>query len=67
MPTTDDKGHSTENEDKFSVGWQRLTRQEFLEAISAALLDKVQKVQRHELEQSGKSGEFPQKPAESAD
>ncbi|MGD0963208.1 MAG: hypothetical protein ABSA57_04805 [Candidatus Acidiferrales bacterium] len=67
MPPTDDNGHSTENEGKFSVGWQRLTRQEFLEAISAALLDKVQKVQRHELEQSGESGEFPQKPAESAD
>jgi len=42
MPTTDVNGRSSESEAKFAVGWQRLTREEFLEAISAALLEKVQ-------------------------
>ena len=29
-------------EAKFAVGWQKLTKQEFLEAVTVALLDKVQ-------------------------
>jgi len=29
-------------ETKFDVGWQKLTKQEFLEAVTIALLDKVQ-------------------------
>jgi hypothetical protein len=29
-------------ETKFAVGWQKLTKQEFLEAVTIALLDKVQ-------------------------
>jgi hypothetical protein len=40
-----DRVHSTEPdaEFRFAVGWQRLTRQEFLEAIVVAVLDKLQK------------------------
>ncbi len=61
MPATDSNGHSNESEAKFAVGWQRLTREEFLEAISAALLDKVQ---QHESERSEKPGLFPDAHAE---
>lgn len=31
-----------EMETKFAVGWQKLTKQEFLDAVAIALLDKVQ-------------------------
>jgi hypothetical protein len=50
MLTPDVKGRpsETEPETRFAVGWQRLTRQEFLDAITVALLDKVR---RHQLEQ----------------
>ena len=34
--------HSAALETKFAVGWQKLTKQEFLEAVTIALLDKVQ-------------------------
>jgi hypothetical protein len=64
MLTTDVKSHTIDNEGRFAVGWQRLTRQEFLEAISAALLDKVQK---HESEQAEKSGHFPDAPVHLAE
>ena len=52
MPSTGLDNFPSENDDRFAVGWQRLTRQEFLEAISAALLDRLPK---HELDQSEKS------------
>jgi hypothetical protein len=55
MPTGDVNSHPSENDDRFAVGWQRLTREEFLEAITAALLDRVP---RHELEQSEKASLF---------
>ncbi len=53
MPTGDPSFQSGESDDKFAVGWQRLTREEFLEAISEAVLDRVP---RQELEQLEKSG-----------
>lgn len=31
-------------ETKFDVGWRKLTKQEFLEAVTIALLDKVQEL-----------------------
>jgi hypothetical protein len=64
MPTADVNIQQTENEDRFSVGWQKLTREEFLEAISAAVLDKVRRL---ELQQGEKSGHFPHTQTESAD
>jgi len=48
MPTADVETHPTETEARFAVGWQKLTRDEFLEAIAVALLDKVR---NHQLEQ----------------
>jgi hypothetical protein len=66
MPPPDVNGPPKESEDRFAVGWQRLTRQEFLEAISAALLDRVQK---HDLENAEKPESYPslQLPAELTD
>lgn len=42
MPTTHVESHPTETQDRFAVGWQKLTREEFLEALAAALVEKVQ-------------------------
>jgi hypothetical protein len=56
MPTTDVETHPTETEARFAVGWQKLTRDEFLEAIAVALLDKVR---NHQLEQAEKSSSSP--------
>ena len=52
MLTGDPSFQSGESDDRFAVGWQRLTREEFLEAISEAVLDRVP---RQELEQLEKS------------
>jgi hypothetical protein len=61
-PLTESSSPSTtQSEDRFSVGWRRLTREEFLEAISAAVLDTVQ---RHESEQAAKSRDTRPDPAE---
>jgi hypothetical protein len=40
MPSDDAKDPQMP-ETKLSIGWQRLTKQEFVEALTAALLDKV--------------------------
>jgi hypothetical protein len=42
MPTPAIKARSTGNETKFSVGWQKLTTDEFLNALTAAVLEKIQ-------------------------
>jgi len=42
MQSGERKGHAAESETRIAVGWQRLTKQEFVEALTAALLDKVQ-------------------------
>jgi hypothetical protein len=47
-PDVNGRPTETESEARFAVGWQRLTRQEFLDAITVAVLDKVR---RHQLEQ----------------
>jgi hypothetical protein len=61
-PLTESGSQSTtQSEDRFAVGWRRLTREEFLEAISAAVLDTVQ---RHESEQAAKSRDTRPDPAE---
>jgi len=61
-PLTESSSPSTtQSEDRFSVGWRRLTREEFLEAISEAVLDTVQ---RHESEQAAKSRDTRPDPAE---
>jgi hypothetical protein len=62
-PLTESSSQSTaQSEDRFAVGWRKLTREEFLEAISAAVLDTVQK---HESEQAAKSRDTRPDPAES--
>jgi len=62
-PLTESSSPSTtQSEDRFSVGWRRLTREEFLEAISEAVLDTVQ---RHESEQAAKSPNTRSDPSES--
>ncbi len=53
MPTADAERHTAEA--RFAVGWQWLTREEFLEAITAALLDKA----GMHLEQAEKSDSAP--------
>jgi len=61
-PLTESDSQSTiQGEDRFAVGWRKLTREEFLEAISAAVLDTVQK---HESEQAAKSSDTRPDPAE---
>jgi hypothetical protein len=61
-PLTESSSQSTtQSEDRFAVGWRKLTREEFLEAISAAVLDTVQ---RHESEQAAKSRDTRADPAE---
>jgi hypothetical protein len=45
MPTTRVKSRPAKTEDRFAVGWQKLTREEFLEALSVALLEKVRSYQ----------------------
>jgi len=59
--TESDSQSTTQGEDRFAVGWRKLTREEFLEAISAAVLDTVQK---HESEQAAKSSDTRPDPAE---
>ena len=59
--TESDSQSTTQGEDRFAVGWRKLTREEFLEAISAAVLDTVQK---HESEQAAKSSDARPDPAE---
>lgn len=41
MPSDNLHLHQTSIERKFQVGWQKLTQQEFLEALTAALIEKV--------------------------
>lgn len=41
MPSDNLHTHQTSSERKFRVGWQKLTQQEFLEALTAALIEKV--------------------------
>lgn len=41
MPSGDVKSHPPETETRLAVGWQKLTKQEFVEALTVALLDKV--------------------------
>jgi len=61
-PLTESDSQSTiQGEDRFAVGWRKLTREEFVEAISAAVLDTVQK---HESEQAAKSPNARPAPAE---
>jgi hypothetical protein len=60
--TESDSQSTTQGEDRFAVGWRKLTREEFLEAISEAVLDTVQ---RHESEQAAKSSDNRLNPAES--
>jgi hypothetical protein len=52
VPAVDVTIPLSEHDDRLAVGWQRLTREEFLEAVSSAVLDTVQK---HESEQAQKS------------
>jgi hypothetical protein len=59
--TESDSQSTTQGEDRFAVGWRKLTREEFVEAISAAVLDTVQK---HESEQAAKSPSTRPAPAE---
>lgn len=55
-PDVNGRPTETESETRFAVGWQRLTRQEFLDAITVALLDKVR---RRQLEQGENPGPTP--------
>jgi hypothetical protein len=41
MPANEGTNQRRETENKLRVGWQRLTKQQFVEALTVALLDKV--------------------------
>jgi hypothetical protein len=60
MPTGDVHTLS-QGDGKFAVGWQRLTPQEFLDAISAAVLERLP---RNETDQSEKPNVCPDARAE---
>lgn len=47
MPSDDAKDPQI-SETKLLIGWQRLTKQEFVEALTAALLDKVRDLRAQE-------------------
>ena len=44
-----------EIEAKFRIGWQKLTKQEFVEALTMAVLDKVRNLRRDELEKRARA------------
>jgi hypothetical protein len=44
-----------EIEAKFHVGWQKLTKQEFVEALTMAVLDKVRNLRRDESEKRARA------------
>ena len=44
MPNDPANTTGGEHEKKFLVGWQKLTKQEFVEALTMAVLDKVRKL-----------------------
>jgi hypothetical protein len=39
-----------EGEPRLAVGWQKLTKQEFVEALTAALIEKVRSIQESDAE-----------------
>lgn len=53
MMDGDAKSSAGEREPRFAVGWQKLTKQEFVEALTLAVLDKVR---THQLQQSEHNG-----------
>lgn len=42
MPSNDVNGPQEQSEPKLSVGWQKLTKQELIEALTVALVEKIQ-------------------------
>jgi hypothetical protein len=44
-----------EIEAKFRIGWQKLTKQEFVEALTMAVLDKVRSLRRDESEKRARA------------
>jgi len=44
-----------EFEAKFRIGWQKLTKQEFVEALTLAVLDKVRSLRRDESEKRART------------
>jgi hypothetical protein len=45
MPSDDVNGPQQESEIKLSVGWQKLTKQELIEALTVALVEKIRSVE----------------------
>ncbi|HWF39455.1 MAG TPA: hypothetical protein VG322_13105 [Candidatus Acidoferrales bacterium] len=54
---SDDHASNSEGdiEAKFRIGWQKLTKQEFVEALTMAVLDKVRSLRRDESEKRARA------------
>jgi hypothetical protein len=52
MPTSSARDLPSDSDPKFAVGWQKLTTDEFLEALASAVLEKVQSLKSGETEKA---------------
>ena len=52
MADGDAKSSTGEREPRFAVGWQKLTKSEFVEALTLAVLDKVRIRQLRQAEEN---------------